>query len=394
MKFRTNIKGISVLTLILFSLFFLFQACSKIPLVPVSKDDIPYFDDDLDVESLQKSISTSIQYLKNQKQDKILLIGTHSYPVSHLLQSLYVFSDILQKDYSTRELNSFVRKNFDVFQAAGTSGLNFGRTMLVTGYYQPVFPGSLSRKAPYLYPLYRIPSDFIIRKNSNGNKKKIGRFEKERFVPYWTRKEIETLNKAKGHELVWLKNPIDAFVIHVQGSALIRLTDGTIKGIHYAHRNGHPYRSIGKFMVDTNRMTLEDASMDSIRNYLITHPEERDEILYHNKSFIFFHWTQTHGAIGSLGKVLTPGRSIAADQSCFPPGGLGFLISRKPVVTNDRVTGWKQLNRFVTVQDKGSAIRGPGRVDLFWGAGNNAGLAAGRMKEEGTLYFLILKRSS
>ena len=145
-------------------------------------------------------------------------------------------------------------------------------------------------------------------------------------------------------------------------------------------------------MVETGKMQLEEAGIDTIRSYLTTHPEELQEILHHNESYIFFEWTTTQGAIGNLGRELTAKRSIAVDQHCFPPGALSFLASRKPVLNDGRISNWVPFGRFVLVQDTGSAIRGPGRVDLFWGTGEEAGLAAGRMKETGALYFLLLKK--
>lgn len=198
-------------------------------------------------------------------------------------------------------------------------------------------------------------------------------------------------NKAAGYEMVWLKDPFDAFVLHVQGSGLIRLQDGTVRGVHYAAKNGHPYHSIGKYMVETGRISLKQASLKTIREYLASHPDERSEILHHNPSFIFFDWTDTHGAIGNLGKELTAGRSIAVDQSCFPAGGLAFLQTRKPTRIDNEKVSWEPLRRFVVIQDTGSAIRGAGRVDLFWGTGDKAGFEAGQMKEKGTLYFLLIK---
>lgn len=131
--------------------------------------------------------------------------------------------------------------------------------------------------------------------------------------------------------------------------------------------------------------------METIRSYINTHPDERQEILFTNRSYIFFNWSDGYGATGNIGLELTPGRSIAADQSCFPAGGLAFLKSRQPVVQSGKIVDWKPIHRFVLVQDTGSAIRGPGRVDLFWGAGDQAGLVAGSMKETGTLYFLLLR---
>ncbi len=211
------------------------------------------------------------------------------------------------------------------------------------------------------------------------------------MLPFWTRREIESDNVLQGQELVWLKDPFDVFVLHIQGSGILQLTDGTVCGVHYAQSNGRAYRSIGKYMVDSGRMNLADVNMDSIRLYLSSHPEERDFILHKNDAFIFFNWSKAGPAIGNLGQELTAGRSIAADQQWYPPGALVFLNSRKPKVKNGKVIDWERLRRFASVQDTGTALIGPNRVDVFWGTGAEAGLEAGRMKEDGKVYLLMLK---
>ena len=147
-------------------------------------------------------------------------------------------------------------------------------------------------------------------------------------------------------------------------------------------------------MVQTGRISLEEASMSTIRNYIDNHPAERQKILFTNRSYIFFNWSDGYGATGNIGLELTPGRSIAVDQSCFPAGGLAFLKSRQPVIRSGKIVAWNPVHRFVLIQDTGSAIRGAGRVDLFQGTGNQAGLVAGEMKEKGTLYFLLLRQDT
>ena len=365
-------------------------ACAVTTLIPVSSRSLPPFQDDLDRHGLDQAVQRSLAYLRSRPADAtVITMADRKIPVSRLARSLVVFQDLLAAKLSNQELQEKISQQFDVFQAAGTSGFNPARKMLVTGYYQPLLDGSLRKKAPYLYPLYTIPPDLVIKPPENSTRKRIGRMEGENFTSYWTREEIDTLDKAAGSELAWLKDPLDVFFLQVQGSGLIRLRDGSLRGIHYAAKNGHPYRSIGKFMVQTGRISLEKASMETIRTYINTHPQERQEILYTNPSYIFFNWTRTHGAIGNLGRELTPGRSIAADQSCFPAGGLAFLKTRQPVIRSGKIVAWKPVHRFVLVQDTGSAIRGPGRVDLFEGAGDQAGRVAGSMKEAGTLYFLL-----
>lgn len=366
--------------------------CAVPTLIPVSSRSIPPFQDDLDRQGLSQAVQRSLAYLRSRPANAMVItMADLEIPVSRLTRSLIAFQDLLAAKLSNQELQEKIRQQFDVFQAAGTSGFNPSRKMLVTGYYQPVLDGSLKKQAPYLYPLYTIPPDLVIKPSENTKQKQIGRLEGVHFTSYWTREEIDTQDKAAGSELAWLKDPLDVFFLQVQGSGLIRLRDGTIRGIHFAAKNGHPYRSIGKYMVQTGRINLERASMESIRTYINNHPQERQEILFTNPSYIFFNWTRTHGAIGNLGRELTPGRSIATDQSCFPAGGLAFLKTRQPVIRSGKIVNWKPIHRFVLVQDTGSAIRGPGRVDLFEGAGDQAGRVAGSMKEAGTLYFLLLR---
>lgn len=373
------------------ALFLSFSGCGKKVLLPLSTNQYPLFRDAHAYTGLDRAMEQSLIYLRKRPPSTSFTIGNHNYSINHLIRSIEFFRILIEKHPSPTLLNRQISTYFDIFQASGTEGYNPKHKMLVTGYYQPLFEGSPVRKVPFLHPLYGIPSDLVLRRNSKSGAKQIGRLEGSHFLQYWTRKEIETHQSASSNELVYLRDPIDAFLLHVQGSGLIRMTDGTIRGIHYAMKNGRPYKSIGKFMVETGRINLEEASIATIRKYLVAHPEEIKEILHHNESFIFFEWTATHGAIGNLGRELTAGRSIAVDQHCFPAGSLAFLRSRKPV-QNGAIINWVPLERFVLVQDTGSAIRGPGRIDLFWGSGQKAGLAAGRMKEDGTLYFLLLKK--
>lgn len=372
-------------------LLFHLPGCSATPLIPVSSRSVPSLQDDLHRKGLNQAVERSLTYLKSRPADATITMADRKIPVSRLVKSLIAFQNLLTAGLSDQELQEKINQHFDIFQASGTSGFNPDRSMLVTGYFQPVLDGSLVKKAPYLYPLYTVPTDLVFQPAEGSGKKKFGRMDGDRFTSYWTREEIDTLGKAAGNELAWLKDPLDVFFLQVQGSGLIRLRDGTLRGIHYAAKNGHPYSSIGKYMVQTGRISLEEASMETIRSYIDNHPDEQQKILFTNPSYIFFNWSNGYGATGNIGLELTPGRSIAADQKCFPAGGLAFLKSRQPVVQSGKIVAWKPIHRFVLVQDTGSAIRGPGRVDLFWGAGDQAGLIAGSMKETGTLYFLLLR---
>jgi len=378
-----------ILAALLFFVCPVSQAASLIKLTTAAR---PQLQDDLDRSSLSQAVERSLNYLRLLPADATFTMADRAVGIDRFIHSLAAFQEILQANPTDKELQETVHRDFELFQAAGTRS-NPERNMLVTGYYQPVLEGSLTRKAPYLYPVYSIPEDLVIRTYPGIEKKLIGRLDGGIFFPYWSRREIETHDRAAGNELAWLKDPLDVFFLQIQGSGIIRLRDGSLRGIHYAIKNGHPYRSIGKFMVDSGRITLAKASMDSIRSYFNSHPLEQQEILFANPSYIFFNWTDTLGAIGNLEQELTPGRSIAVDQSCFPAAGLAFLKTRHPVFDDEtgKLGGWKAISRFVLAQDTGSAIRGTGRVDLFWGAGDQAGQAAGHMKEAGKLYFLLLR---
>ena len=349
------------------------------------------FADDLNYLNLDRGIRESLLFLKQLSPTATIPLGNYSCPVKRLIRSLVLFRNIIASHPSAKLLTLEINTYFDIYQPSGMSGITPRETVLVTGYYQPVFPGSSTRKAPFLYPLYSIPANLVLRRQPGAGSAQIGRFQAGRFTQYWTRKEIETKGYAKGNELIYLQDPFDAFLLHIQGSGLIQLRDGSLRGIHYAMKNGRSYKSIGKYMVQTGRMNLKEASIQTIRKYLDAHPEELKEILYHNESFIFFKWTTTHDALGNLGRPLTKGRSIAVDQQCLPAGGLAFLQSKKPVYDKNGTRTRLPFGRFVLAQDTGSAIRGSGRVDLFWGTGRKAGKAAGEMKETGVLYFFLLK---
>ena len=384
--------------------FFLFSLLSLLVCCPVAAVTAPEphgrtpsklhlrFTDDLEYHLLHKAIQESLHYLRQRPPTAKFPLGALSCTANDLIRSLVFFDHLIKSRPSPKLLTLEITTFFDIYPAAGTPTIAPPGTVLVTGYYQPVFAGSLVRKAPFLYPLYAIPGNLVLRRNHVTASVQPGRFQGGRFVPYWTRKEIENRGVAKGSELVWLKDPFDAYLLHIQGSGLIRLRDGTLKGIHYAMKNGRPYRSIGKYMVQTGKITLQEAGIDTIRRYLDEHPGELHQILNTNQSFIFFQWATGHDAVGNLGRPLTGGRSIAVDQRCFPAGGIAFLQSRRPAIGQKDKKQWIALNRFVLAQDTGSAIRGPGRVDLFWGTGRQAGQAAGKMKESGKLYFLLLKK--
>lgn len=362
------------------------SCAAPLPLQKVPAYKVPLLDDDLSRESLAEAVSQSLAHLNKIAPETEFNFYSTTYSAAWLAHSLTSFLEIVNQTSSAVELTRQIRENFTVYRAGNRSG-----TLLVTGYYEPVFDGSLTPEYPFIHPLYSMPPDLVTGRGSSG--KEIGRMAGDTIIPYWSRAEIESQNILAGLELVYLADPVDVFILHVQGSGKIRLRDNTVRGILFAGKNGLPYRSIGRLLVDEGKMELAEVSMPAIRGYLNENPEELQRVLHHNPSYIFFRWDPGTGLVGNLSVPLTAGRTVAADQSVYPAAGLAFLKSERPILDgNGSITGWMPFTRFVLIQDTGSAIKGPGRLDLFWGTGSYAETAAGNMKHPGELFFLVKKR--
>ncbi|MEN8136200.1 MAG: MltA domain-containing protein [Thermodesulfobacteriota bacterium] len=342
--------------------------------------------DDLGGAGLAEAIGASLRFLQHQPAARVYRFCDREYGARELADSLTDFLTFAGQKFQAGQFERQFKERFDICAASSPEG---DGKVLVTGYFEPLLEGSLRKEAPFIYPLYGKPDDLLELDD------RIGRRQDGQFLPYWTRAQIENEEVLSGREVVFLDDPVEAFILHVQGSGRIRLRDGKIRRIQFAAKNGLPYRSIGKLLVERGKMELTEVSLPAIVSYLKSHPEERKDILQYNQSFIFFRWgdNEAPGPLGSLGAPLTAGRSVALDHSCFPSGALGFLQTRKPIFNeaND-IIGWAPLRRFVVNQDSGSAIKGERRVDLFLGAGKQARATAGLMKHPGKLYFLVAKK--
>jgi membrane-bound lytic murein transglycosylase A len=197
--------------------------------------------------------------------------------------------------------------------------------------------------------------------------------------------------EGKAPVLAWVRDPVDLFFLQIQGSGKILLDNGETINIHYHASNGRPYKSIGNLLIQKKIIPHSEMSMQRIRAYLGSNPEDVQDILNYNPSYIFFK-TEEDGPRGYLDVKLTPGRSVALDRRIFPLAGIVYIETVKPQVSgNGEIAEWIKNDRFVLNQDTGGAIRGPGRADIFWGNGKYAEIAAGNMQHKGSLYFLILK---
>ena len=356
---------------------------------------LPKFSDDEDRDSLALAVRKSLEYLDRLPLETVFHYGPDIFTCRQVRESQEAFLDLLSKGLDADQLNREIRKKFRVYRATGRVG---ERRVLFTGYFEPLYEGSLAPDEIFRFPLYRRPDDLIrIDLSPFGDKFKgetiVARIEGKKVLPYYSRYQIEEEKALKDRdlEIAWLKDPVDVAFLQIQGSGRLRIPDGKDFLVHYQTSNGRPYRSIGGYMIEKGFLTREEMSMQAIRKYLTEHPEIIDDVLNYNPSYVFFQ-QEENGPLGNIGVLLTPGRSIALDYRIFPRGALGFISSRKPTV-NDQgdITGWAKFSRFVLNQDTGGAIRGAGRVDIFWGNGAYAELAAGHLKHDGDLYILIKK---
>jgi peptidoglycan lytic transglycosylase A len=394
-SFRKIITAIFILTLL--SLFF--AGCTakiKYPLIRISPSSHPGFGDDMLYDGLEHSILKSIEYLEKISSDRTFKFGDDYFTASHMIRSFEYFLTFIQTNPTKKELNHFIKANYLVYQSIGSDDR---KEVLFTGYFEPIFQGSLNQHAEYKIPIHTIPDDLIeidlspFSEKYKGDKI-VGRLINRKVVPYYDRREIthtEVL-QGKSRQLAWLKDPVDLFFLQIQGSGRIYLDNGDTINVHYHATNGQPYLSIGKLLIDTDKIPKSEMSMQKIREYLNDHPDEIEAVLNYNPSYVFFK-IEEDGPLGCLNVKLTPGRSIALDRRIFPLPSLAFIQSQKPLVNADgQIHEWTDFSRFVSSQDTGGAIRGPGRADLFWGNGKYAQIAAGHMQHMGKLYFLVLKQ--
>jgi membrane-bound lytic murein transglycosylase A len=353
------------------------------------------FRDDLDSESLTLAVRRNLEYLDRLNPETVFHYGPHDFTIQQVRESQEVFLDLLSKGLDAGQLSREIRKKFRVYRATGRAG---DTRVLFTGYYEPMYEGSLAPDETFRYPLYRPPDDLMRIDLSLFSEKFKGenivaRIEGKKILPYYSRYQIEAERVLEGKdlEIAWLKDPLDVAFLHIQGSGRLRLPGGRDLLVHYQASNGRPYRSIGWYMIEKGFLARKEMSMQAIRKYLTENPEVLDEVLNYNPSYVFFRQVE-NGPLGSLGVLLTPGRSVALDFKIFPKGALGFISCQKPLV-NDQgdIIGWTKFSRFVLNQDSGGAIKGGGRADIFWGSGPYAELAAGHLQHEGDLYILIKK---
>ena len=369
----------------------------KTALVKIHSWSLPDFTDDLSYEGLEYSIVKSLEFFEKKSKSAGFQFGPDRVDAPRMIKSLRLFLDFIREKPSPKKLKKFIRSNYTVYGSAGNKKEN---GVLFTGYYEPVFPGSLSKSDVYKFPVYGRPADLMkidlsLFSPEYKGKSIIARHDGQSVVPYFDRKIITADNvlDGKATPIAWLKDPVDIFFLQIQGSGKAIFENGETLSLRYDSQNGRPYRSIGRLLIDTNRIPKSEMSMQRIRAYLEKNPDEVRDVLNHNPSYVFFRKGETRYPTGCINVELTPGRSIATDRRLFPEGALTFVTTSKPLINgNGEIEGWAPMSRFALNQDTGGAIRGPGRADIFFGDGKEAEIAAGHMQHGGRLFFLVAKK--
>ncbi|MEN3068413.1 murein transglycosylase A [Uliginosibacterium sediminicola] len=286
---------------------------------------------------------------------------------------------------SREQLRQLLQTRLTPWQLINADGSEQG---LITGYYEPLLRASRTRSAQFNVPVLGVPDDLItvelgdLYPELKGSRVR-GRLEGRKLLPYWNRTQIDAqIDSLPARTLLYTEDPIELFFLQVQGSGQAQLPDGSRVRLAYADQNGHPYKSIGRWLIDQGELKLEQASMQGIQAWARAHPARLAELLGANPSYVFFREEAStgEGPKGSLGVPLTGMRSIAVDPRSIPLGAPVFLAAKMPDGQN--------LQQLMLAQDTGGAIRGRVRADVFTGFGAEAGAQAGRMRQQGRIWLL------
>lgn len=332
-----------------------------------------------DRNALLASIDNSLLYLTKSQA----IAAYQNYPVKEITldrvrRSLVRFRQLVVNSKSAAQLQADVRREFVFYQSVGNDGKG---TVKFTAYYEPVYTASRVRTSIYKYPLYRLPPDF-----SQWPKPHPKRIDLEGKDGLQGNK-----SKLRGLELLWFRDRFEAYMVHIQGSAQINLTNGKTTSVGYAGGTDYPWTSIGKELAKDGKLPLNGLTLPRMIAYFRRQPRELNNYLPRWERFIFFQETGGTAATGSIHVPVTAERSIATDKSLMPPGALALIYNSFPYPASNGKLERRTVSRFVLDQDTGSAIKGPGRVDYFMGSGKLAGDRAGITGGNGSLYYLVLK---
>ena len=334
-----------------------------------------------DTENLQQAIMYSLDYMSKPSSGNFFPYGGISH--EHAVASLDRFAEMLDAGLYGTALNDAIREQYDVYESVGCDDKG---TVLFTGYYTPIFEGSMEKTEEFRYPLYSQPDDLV--KGAEGKilGKRMPDGSLEKYPP---RSVLENSGILDGKELLYLSDPFEVYIAHVQGSAIVRLPDGEEINVGYAANNGYEYKSVAKSMISDNTIPSKEMSLATMIEYFHNNPDKVVSYIQRNPRFVFFQLDDTSPR-GSLNTPVTPYRTIATDKEVYPRACLSFIKTKLPKSMGGQIVQ-RSYAGFTLDQDTGGAIRVPGRCDVYMGIGDKAGELAGSVYQEGRLYYLFLK---
>ena len=364
---------------------------------------LPVFTDADEKAALLKAALLNRQYFqRNTTPGTPYTFGSRKVTRTELNAANEEFIKILQSSPAEADLDRLIKERFDIYQMAGRDSTG---TVVFSSYYEPTLEASLKKTAEYKYPIYAKPADMVSINLEDFNEKfkgekLTGLLKDNRLVPYLDRDEIDFKGAldGKGLELAWFKDRADIMDLHIEGSGRLQLPDGRVIKANFAATNSLKFKGWLSALVEAGAMPREGISHEKGKQYLLDNPDKERAIMTANRRYTFFKLNQDidpeTGPDGTYGLPLTGWRSIAMDNNLVPMGAIAFLRVETPDVDQaGNLLGRKQDSRFVFCQDTGGAIKGPGRVDFFAGAGKRARTFAFKLWDAGTLHLLLLKET-
>ncbi|MDB9528444.1 MltA domain-containing protein [Oscillatoria sp. CS-180] len=328
---------------------------------------------------LLTAIAHSLSFLDTPAAE----VAYENYPIpgitrDRVRRSLQRFRTLLITSSSPESFHEAIQREFLLYQSIGNDSEG---TVHFTGYFEPSYQASLIPTTEYRYPLYQRPQNLD-----------------DWTKPHPTRVELEGTDGLQSHqgplaglELVWMRDRLEAFLVQVQGSARLQLTDGSFLSVGYAGRTEYDYVSIGRELINDDKVPEAGMTLERLLAYFQAHPEDLDVYLPRNNRFVFFRETSGGPPTGTFSVPVTAGRSIATDKTLMPAGAIALINLDWPQPTESGQWQPSPSSRYVLNQDTGGAIQGPGRVDIFIGSGHAAGEQAGQINTDGVLFFLLLR---
>ncbi len=349
---------------------------------------LPLPADDLNRAGITEVLKTDLDYWNSRPDTAKIQLGQDLYEAPRMRATVKALLDVFSSAVPAEELLKILRDRFKVYRASADDGT--GKTV-ITGYYEAEIKVTKTPDAEHKYPVLLKPADLVKTTADMGVDFDYGRYDETgHLVRHYATQEIHAgkLN-GQGLEMVWSAHPSQIMLLQIQGSGVLRFPDGDYMRAGFDGANGWPYRSVQKLLIDCGE--TPSMSFKDFIKYLSAQGPREERLADLNPRYIYFTpRAKDSAAYGAIGKPLTPGRSIAIDPKYIPLGLFGLLKSTRPVAQGNGL-GFKDFNRFISTHDTGSAIRGPGRVDLFWGAGDTAETEASSMKAPGELYLFILR---